>query len=46
VLVQVGLLEPEGLPVAGIATARKAVDQSLPSNELMTKWASSASKPI
>ena len=46
VLVQVGLLKPEGLPVAGIATARKAVDQSLPSNELMAKWASSAGKPI
>jgi carboxymethylenebutenolidase len=46
VLVQVGLLKPEGLPVAGVATARKVVDQSLPSNELMSKWANSASKPI
>jgi carboxymethylenebutenolidase len=32
VLVQVGLLDPAGLPVAGIETARKAVDQTLPSN--------------
>ena len=46
VLVQVGLLKPESLPVAGVATARKAVDQSLPSNELMAKWASSAGKMI
>ncbi|WP_163335318.1 ester cyclase, partial [Enterobacter hormaechei] len=32
VLVQVGLLEPKGLPVAGIETARKVVDKTLPSN--------------
>ena len=30
VLVQVGLLDPAGLPVAGIETARKAIDQRLP----------------
>lgn len=35
VLVQIGLLNPAGLPVAGIETAMKAVDNSLPSNELM-----------
>lgn len=46
VLVQVGLLKPEGLPVAGVETARKVVDQTLPSNELMSRWATSASKPI
>jgi carboxymethylenebutenolidase len=46
VLVQVGLLDPEGLPVAGIETARKAVDQTLPSNELMSRWAASSRKPI
>jgi carboxymethylenebutenolidase len=46
VLVQVGLLDPAGLPVAGIETARKAVDQTLPSNELMTRWAASSRKPI
>ena len=46
VLVQVGLLDPAGLPVAGIETARKAVDQTLPSNELMTRWAASSRTPI
>lgn len=46
VLVQVGLLDPAGLPVAGVETARKTVDQSLPSNTLMPNWASSEGKPI
>ena len=35
VLVQVGLLNPEGLPVAGIESARKLLDETLPSNQLM-----------
>ena len=35
VLVQVGLLDPRLLPVAGVETARKLVDESLPSNTLM-----------
>jgi carboxymethylenebutenolidase len=35
VLVQLGLLEPEGLPVAGAETARKVLDVSLPSNRLL-----------
>ena len=35
VLVQIGLLDPKGLPVAGIETARKVLDESLPSNTLM-----------
>ena len=35
VLVQVGLLNPEGLPMAGIESARKLLDESLPSNQLM-----------
>ena len=35
VLVQLGLLSPSELPVAGIETARKALDPSLPSNELL-----------
>ena len=34
-LVQLGLLDPEGLPVAGAATAHKVLDVSLPSNALM-----------
>ncbi len=35
VLVQLGLLEPGTLPVAGIESARKAVDRKLPSNALI-----------
>jgi carboxymethylenebutenolidase len=41
VLVQIGLLDPVGLPVAGIETAKKLIDESLPSNTLMRRWASS-----
>lgn len=46
VLVQIGLLDPAGLPTAGAATAQKVRDQTLPSNELMPSWASSAGKPL
>jgi len=46
VLVQVGLLNPEGLPVAGVDVARKVADNGLPSNRLMPSWASSEGKPI
>lgn len=35
VLVQIGLLDPETLPVAGIETGQKLVDETMPSNELM-----------
>ena len=35
VLVQLGLLDPSGLPVAGVETARKALDRGLPSNGLI-----------
>jgi trans-aconitate methyltransferase len=35
VLVQLGLLDPAGLPVAGGETARKVLDPDLPSNELI-----------
>ena len=38
VLVQVGLLDPKLLPVAGIETARKLLDETLPSNALMPDW--------
>jgi carboxymethylenebutenolidase len=41
-----GVLDPAGLPVAGVETARKVADSSLPSNSLMTRWASSEGKPI
>lgn len=37
VLVQIGLLDPARLPVAGVESARKAVDRKLPSNQLMTR---------
>lgn len=46
VLVQIGLLDPEGLPVAGAETAHKLLDESLPSNSLMPSWPTSAGKPI
>jgi carboxymethylenebutenolidase len=42
--VQIGLLDPALLPVAGIATAKKLVDETLPSNTLMARWAESASQ--
>ena len=45
-LVQVGLLDPKGLPTAGAETARKVVDNDRPSNALMPRWPSSAGKPI
>ena len=38
VLVQIGLLKPDGLPVAGVEVARKVLDPSLPSNELITRF--------
>ena len=41
VLVQIGLLDPANLPVAGVQTARKLLDESLPSNTLMKRWADS-----
>ena len=42
VLVQIGLLDPSGLPVAGAETAHKLLDETLPSNTLMKRWAESA----
>ena len=44
VLVQIGALDPKGLPMAGNATAKKLIDEALPSNSLMKKWAESANK--
>jgi carboxymethylenebutenolidase len=46
VLVQIGRLDPAGLPIAGVATARKALDRTLPSNTLMANWRYSAGKPL
>ena len=37
VLVQLGLLDARNLPVAGMETARKVIDNSLPSNALMAR---------
>src|SRR5216684_2928404 len=37
VLVQIGLLDPTKLPVAGIESARKVLDPTLPANELMKR---------
>ena len=44
VLVQIGKLDPAGLPVAGIETARKLLDETLPSNALMARWQESEGK--
>ena len=35
VLVQVGLLEPTGLPVTGVDQAHKVLDKTLPTNQLI-----------
>ncbi len=42
VLVQIGLLDPKLVPSAGRETARKMLDETLPSNTLMKRWAESA----
>jgi len=38
VLVQVGLLDPKGLPVVGVEGADKITDNSIPSNHLIASW--------
>ena len=43
VLVQIGLLDPAGLPVSGAQAAKKLMDETQPSNTLMTRWKDSAS---
>jgi carboxymethylenebutenolidase len=42
VLVQIGVLDPKGLPVAGVETANKLLNEQLPSNTLMKGWSASA----
>ncbi|KAN0134821.1 NTF2-like protein [Lactarius tabidus] len=38
-LVQLGLLDPSGLPVAGVETAQKVLDPfAIPTNTLMKRW--------
>jgi carboxymethylenebutenolidase len=44
VLVQIGLLDAKNLPVAGIETAKKLLDEKQPSNSLMKKWKESEGK--
>jgi len=44
VLVQIGLLDPKGLPTAGVETAKKLLDEKQPSNTLMKRWSESAGK--
>ncbi len=47
VLVQIGLLDPALLPVAGVETARKVLDKTLPSNAMMREaWETSEGRPI
>ena len=46
VLVQLGLLDPAGLPIAGAETARKVQDKSLPSNTLMSRWHESENQHV
>lgn len=38
VLVQVGLLDPRGLPVLGAESAEKILDNSIASNQLIASW--------
>jgi carboxymethylenebutenolidase len=37
VLVQIGLLDPKGLPVAGIESAQKVLDPTIPANSLIRR---------
>jgi carboxymethylenebutenolidase len=46
ILAQLGLIDPKGLPIAGVEEARKMLDQSLPANELMKSWSTSEDKPL
>jgi carboxymethylenebutenolidase len=46
VLVQIGVLDPKRYPTAGVETAKKAFDETLPSNTLMARWKESENKTI
>jgi carboxymethylenebutenolidase len=41
-LAQLGVLDPKGLPIAGIESAKKARGEAVPSNAMMPTWPSSA----
>ena len=43
-LVQLGLLDPKNLPIAGHETAEKLIDETRPSNTLMKRWKESEPK--
>ncbi len=45
-LAQLGLIDPKGLPIAGVEQARKLLDKTLPSNTLMANWATSENRPV
>ncbi len=44
VLAQIGLIDAGKLPTAGVETAKKLLDETLPSNTIMKRWAESADK--
>ena len=46
VLAQLGLIDQDKLPVAGIQGTKKLLDETLPSNELMPNWHESEGKPL
>ncbi|MCP5379303.1 MAG: ester cyclase [Novosphingobium sp.] len=47
VLVQIGLIDPANLPVAGVEAARKVLNPELPSNVLMSDaWKTSEGRPL
>jgi carboxymethylenebutenolidase len=46
VLVQIGLLDPAKLPVAGVESARKVLNPSLPANELMKRAGPTAQSTV
>ncbi len=43
-LAQLGVLDPKGLPIAGIESARKARGEPVPSNTMMPTWKNSEGK--
>jgi carboxymethylenebutenolidase len=43
-LAQLGVLDPKGLPIAGIESARKARGEQVPSNAMMPTWKNSEGK--
>ncbi|XXX72757.1 hypothetical protein WMF30_34420 [Sorangium sp. So ce134] len=45
VLVQLGLLDPEGLPVVGAEAARSVLDRSIPFNGLIARAHAARSRP-